>query len=242
MIAETDTDHLRGARSCFSGNMHLLEDFEYNKDRPLSTALRADYSTHIDPATGAMRMDIPSFVPGLALQPPSGAKYFQLFIKGAAVSQDYQIGKLINGQDFNNAQTVSQLIPIDALESGDISLELQVPVKPGELLLLGVGILFYEELYGVPLAIRGGALTIARVDKVPKAETSGPRGYARGRDAALASAMAVLNRQSAGSGDLGRLLPAGNSVGSSPLPDYNEKLRHACRQLWLLRLDKYRQG
>ncbi len=167
--ADMHSDVERGARNCFDGNPFYLRGFEFNKNYHLSDLLQnLEVSTKLDTKTGTVSLHIDSFSPRSELHFPTKAKYFQIVINGSSV----------NDEDRNFAMEVSDLIPITHKPTGPIDLSVDIPHMPGDLLLGSVGILFYEEVYGIPQMMRGrGCMQIFDLGfNQPKHNKSRPSG------------------------------------------------------------------
>lgn len=226
VIAHTDLDSQWGERSFFKGNTSLLQDFEFNANRHFSTALKAEYSTSVNPDTGEFRLDMASFIPRKAVRAPEGTRYIQIILKAAAINQQSDTG----------LQEVTDLIPLSLQETGPISLSLTLPHNPGDLLILGVGILFYEEYMGIPLALRGGALTIADIGRASSKDKDAPRHH----NLTLEDAKAELDRFLS-SRFRGKTVAIGVS-NQAPAGNYKSKLSSMLHHRWRMLLDRYRKG
>ena len=151
LMQNTDTSQGYGSRHSFRGNANLLRGFEFNKKRPLTEVLNAEYTSTIDPATGQMSVTIDSFIPALALKAPEGARYCHIFIRGASVHET---------EEYSTAHAVSRLIDLDCNETGTIDLHLQLKPRENDLQVLTLGILFYIDIDDVPVPIRESSMAI----------------------------------------------------------------------------------
>jgi hypothetical protein len=84
-VIQGDTKNPRGRRRVCDGNLSLLEGFAMNKKNNLSSVLRDPFSTSIDRVTGAVVIDLPSFIPAEQIEFPSGATHYCLRSGGAAI-------------------------------------------------------------------------------------------------------------------------------------------------------------
>ena len=108
----------------------------------------------IDPHTGKMVVELNSFIPALAITGPKGATQCQLIIQGTTVSRDAQQRSCQYSDCFEMGSTEA---------TAPARFELELKPKPGEVMLLTVGLLFFEEYLGVPFMVRGGAQRIVDI-------------------------------------------------------------------------------
>jgi hypothetical protein len=229
MISRMDTQNQRGSRNCLNGNIHLLSGFQFNKDVHLEQAFDVDYTTHIDTATGNMTVNFDSFVPLKAVTAPAGARYFQLLVRGCSLSPSP-----------NGINAVTNLLPISSKEVEAFSLSVPVAVTEEDLLLLGVGIVFYEEHMGVPLPLRGGAMTIAEVARVG-AEAHAPKpDTLKSMDRTAWEQVLKEFDGNRGAWTIPSVLTGINN--SAPAGDLAEKQFALMKHRWLEKLRKYRNG
>jgi hypothetical protein len=161
-VMESDKIHNWGDRRMKYANMALLEDMEWNAKLPLEQALKADYCGFADPATGAMHVLVSSFVPRHNVKAPKGATHFRIYGAGAALDIDQDDHKAVCEE--------TDIFRINAKETGSILLNLQVPAAGNDVLMLGIGIEFYEEVNGKLLPIAGGAFSIVKACRPEVAE------------------------------------------------------------------------
>ena len=160
LTKSTEADYLSesGKRRAIRGNIHMLEGFEFNKNRHLCQALHADYHTTINEDTGEIRVDIDSLRPHIDIRGPQNAHYFQIIAIATNASPEVQ----------ESNQEVTDLLPFTKEKTGPITLRFTHKSNKGEVLLLRLGVLFYEEYQEVPYLIRDGALSIIEVRKLVK--------------------------------------------------------------------------
>ena len=75
-VIKTDTTSDRGLRNVMQGNQNLLLGFEFNVNAKLSTTLYAPYTFNIDRATGAVSVDLVSFIAANMIAAPGGTTHF----------------------------------------------------------------------------------------------------------------------------------------------------------------------
>ena len=153
-VSDTDFNSRQGSRDCFKGNLNLLLGFEFNENCRLKDAFRGKYTSTIDPERGKMTVEFDSFYPAFDIDGPREARFCQLVVQGTTFSRNDQLA----------ANRSSRLIDMSSTDStAPLSIELDLQPGPGEIMVLAVGLLFYEECYGVPLALRGGAQWIVDI-------------------------------------------------------------------------------
>jgi hypothetical protein len=247
LVGKTDRTNSRGSKHAYDGNIHLLEDFQWNAKLGFDKAVKADYCYTMDPATGSMSMDIVPFIPLADIEAPHGATHFQIMLRGCSI---------YHGNDRGNIQMIAA--PLMELNSQKIdgvtlTLENKILEKEGQgLLIMGAGIIFYEEVDGIPFAIRGaGAFAMLGVERTVIAdketgeilEELTPQDQ-EARKAAHRSALdlliASMQAQHYNLGKGGSRTPLQDLNGSRA--DYSDKLLQRGRALWLKKLDGYRRG
>src|ERR1043165_2086550 len=122
------------------GNLSLLKGFSWHKDKPLTTALIADYAVNVDGASGLMEVSIASFVPKKALKAPEGATHFELFTAG--MRADFEKIKA------TKAAATSGVLAINGRGTGSLVLSCAVEASSNLPLVLGLGVLFYKQVGG----------------------------------------------------------------------------------------------
>jgi hypothetical protein len=156
-VMRSEKIHNWGERRMQYANVALLEDMEWNAKLSLEHALKADYCGFVDPATGAMHVLVSSFVPRHNIKAPKGATHFKIYGAGSALD--------IENHDYRSVCEETDIFRINAKETGSILLNLQVPAEARDMLLLGIGIEFYEEVNGKLLPLAGGAFSIIKACK-----------------------------------------------------------------------------
>jgi len=139
---KSDVANRRGDRCVQNGQASLLEGFNFCKDTKLEKVFPVECSSHIDPATGNMYIDIPSFIPQRMLKPTGGASYFTII--SVAASLDF-----INNRPARYEQETS-LMAIDQPTIPAFRMQHAVATAPGQLLFLTLGIVFYAVPADIP--------------------------------------------------------------------------------------------
>ena len=157
-VIQADATSARGERNVIDGDAELLEGFEFNINGKLGTTLYAPYTTTIDRVTGALTVNIPSFVPLNMIAAPGGTTHFKIVSAGAEV-------------DFDNARFVtdsseSAMLPWDTDITTTLNLVNSVTVNSTLPLFLVLGIEFYQQVNGKQYVLKNGAYNALAIVKV----------------------------------------------------------------------------
>jgi hypothetical protein len=155
-VLQADAVHGRGARTVSNGNLELLEDFAFHKDRSLNQVFLAGPVSSINSATGRMHLEIRPFDPRQRVQAPAGATHFKVVSVGAALDFDKEQYE----EDFRETDYLS----LEETVSDTIRLEHTPEVKAGQSLLLAMGVVFYVRgEHGRYERMNGGAMRVIQV-------------------------------------------------------------------------------
>ncbi len=225
MVLDTDGAGKRGERQPLGGHVQLLEGFEWNNKLSFANALGAEYSSYIDVAGGKMVVEIGSFGPGKLIRAPEGSTHFKIIVRGAVLGGERE--------GMRREMSETRLIKIDKTDTGPLRLELDVNTGKDEqgLMILGAGIIFYEEIEGIPFALRGlGCFCLLNVERM---------GVTKKEDAALRkSAIAKLEELMR----VGKLRAAIGVPGihGEDDPELEGKLVMLEKKLWTRRMERLR--
>jgi hypothetical protein len=148
-VIQADMISVRGLRNVIDGEAELLTGFEFNIRGKLGTSLFAPFVAVIDRASGAISVDLDSFIPANMIAAPSGTTHYKIISAGAEV--DFE------AETFVEAHSETAILPWDAAATVPIS---QVnAVTPGSTkpLFLALGVEFYQEVNGQMYALKNGA-------------------------------------------------------------------------------------
>lgn len=84
-VIPSDVSNPWGSRTTEDADTELLDGWQYNEDAPLNTIVNFPYSTTLDRTTGALTVDIPSFVPSSLLVANPAATHFRIVMVAAEV-------------------------------------------------------------------------------------------------------------------------------------------------------------
>ena len=148
-VIQADMISVRGLRNVIDGEAELLTGFEFNIRGKLGTSLFAPFLAVIDRASGAISVDLDSFIPANMIAAPSGTTHYKIISAGAEI--DFE------AETFVEAHSETAILPWDAAATVPIS---QVnAVTPGSTkpLFLALGVEFYQEVNGQMYALKNGA-------------------------------------------------------------------------------------
>ena len=157
-VIQADATNVRGLRNVIDGEAELLEGFEFNINAKLGSTLFAPFTATIDRVTGALTVNLPSFVPVNMIAAPGGCTHFKIVSAGAEV-------------DFENEVFVADVnesaqLPLGAAATAVINLANAVTANSTHPLFLVLGIEFYQEVNAVKYSLKNGAFNALSLVKV----------------------------------------------------------------------------
>lgn len=158
-VVQTDAVHDHGLRTAGSGNLSLLNGFEFNKRKLLSKHFFADFQAAVNRETGCCTVMLPRFVPGDRLKMPHANCYFRLII--AAGAFDFE-GELYHA-DIQTSDYLS------TRKEAALLLQAQLPVNNQLHTVVLLGIQYYRKVNDqYLLSYRGGpmALQVIHTDRL----------------------------------------------------------------------------
>jgi len=136
-IIKSDDSHRRGDRTVIDGDIELMRGFDFNQNGKLSSLLFIQPTASIDRVTGAMKVDLPVFVPEDMVKAPLNATHFK--VACAAAEVDFAEGT------FVTATARTEALPFNDEELAlPISLTATVTPNSTKWLILAVGIAFND--------------------------------------------------------------------------------------------------
>lgn len=141
MIMKTDTVSPRGLRNFVEADMELLEGFELNDSKALSTALKVPYTTTIDRESGSMKVVIPALNPSKLIESSEAATHYKFTLAGASIN--------FGNQDHITASIDSGMLVIANEVNPSLELEVLAPVIGDNTLILALGLSFYQHMNGI---------------------------------------------------------------------------------------------
>jgi hypothetical protein len=150
--AKQDPVNEVGFRCAAQGDAGLLAGFEFNDELSLDKALPVDFAHSLDVATGAVRLEVPSFIARRKKGFPKGATHFRIVSCAAIVDFAHD--------GYANHIKTSELLPLGKKTPEAICLEHRLKVEPDEVLLQVMGMEFYKVEHGKSVLLKGGAMRI----------------------------------------------------------------------------------
>ena len=148
-VIQADSTSERGLRNVIDGEAELLSKFEFNIRGKLGTSFFAPYTASIDRVTGALKVDVPSFVPSAMINAPSGTTHFKIVSGGAEI--DFE------EETFVNDSSSSAILPWDTTPTVAISQTNQVTAASTKPLFLALGVEFFQQVNGTMYPLKNGA-------------------------------------------------------------------------------------
>jgi hypothetical protein len=158
-VLQADATNERGLRNVVDGELGFLTGFDFNIRGKLGTTLYTPFTVSSDRATGALAVDLPSFVPINMIAAPSGTTHFKIVSAGAEVD--------FGAQNFVVATSETAILPWDSTSTAAINQVNTVTAGSTNPLFLVLGIEFYQQVNGQMYTLKNGAfnaLTIVLVD------------------------------------------------------------------------------
>ena len=148
-VIQADMISVRGLRNVIDGEAELLTGFEFNIRGKLGTSLFAPFVAAIDRASGAISVDLDSFIPANMIAAPSGTTHYKIISAGAEI--DFE------AETFVEAHSETAILPWDAAATVPISQVIAVTPGSTKPLFLALGVEFYQEVNGQMYALKNGA-------------------------------------------------------------------------------------
>ena len=148
-VIQADVTSVRGLRNVIDGEAELLAGFEFNIRGKLGTSLFAAFTATIDRVTGAIKVDLASFIPAHMIAAASGTTHFKIISAGAEV--DFE------AENFVATTSETAILPWDALPTVAISQTNMVTANSTKPLFLALGVAFYQEVNGQMYPMKNGA-------------------------------------------------------------------------------------
>jgi hypothetical protein len=159
-VIQSDGDNVRGERKVESGNLEIIQGFEFNAAGRLQATIYAPYEVTLDRVAGTASIDLPEFIPSNSLAFPQGATHLKMV---AAVSEVN-----FENDEFTYNMAESAELEISNAPAGPLQLELAFNANSPEILMITFGIDFYQSVNGELYAMKNGGfncLALVEVDK-----------------------------------------------------------------------------
>ncbi len=157
-VIQADETNSRGQRNVIDGEAELLTGFEFNENGKLATTLYAPFTASIDRVTGALQVNIPSFIPTNQVKAPGGTTHFKIVSAGTEIN--------FEGKSYTVDSESTAILPWNDTATAAIALTTQVPANSTHPLFLALGIEFYQEVNGAMYPLKNGAFNALALVKV----------------------------------------------------------------------------
>ncbi|MFV8373040.1 hypothetical protein [Flavobacterium sp. LB2P74] len=148
-VIQADTTSERGLRNVIDGEAELLKGFEFNIRGKLGTSLFAPFNANIDRVTGAITVDLDSFIPANMIAAPGGTTHFKITSAGAEV--DFE------AETFVTSNSETAILPWNFTATAVISQTNNVTPASTKPLFLALGIEFFQEVNGSMYPLKNGS-------------------------------------------------------------------------------------
>ncbi len=157
-IVRSDPWHRKGERVLGAGKVRSLKGFEWNEEQRFSNIFEGCYTARIDAETGRMKVTVAPFKAAEWKGTPKECTHIQLRVGGTALGA---------ADDRSNICLMkSEYLPVGE-ETEEMVFEMEVPVVAGVLQVLGMGVVFYQEVSGEFYDLKEGAcFAVVDVDVV----------------------------------------------------------------------------
>jgi hypothetical protein len=148
-VIQADLTNERGLRNVIDGEAELLVGFEFNIGGKLGTTLFVPFVGDIDRASGAITVDLDSFIPANMIAAPSGTTHFKIISAGAEIDFEAEV--------FTTATSETAILPWDMTPTAAISHANAVTPGSTKPLFLALGVEFYQEVNGRMYPLKNGS-------------------------------------------------------------------------------------
>jgi hypothetical protein len=140
-VVKADIDNPAGSRHIGHEQLRQLKGFEFNGKTSLGSVLFAPYQTNISRARGEAAVTLKSFSAAKLVFAPPGATHFILHAAASAVH--------FKARESTSSETETIMIPVNATDTGDITLRMQLQAGTDAALFVALGIQFVNHSNGI---------------------------------------------------------------------------------------------
>jgi hypothetical protein len=148
-VIQADLTNERGLRNVIDGEAELLVGFEFNIGGKLGTTLFVPFVGGIDRVSGAITVDLDSFVPANMVAAPRGTTHFKIISAGAEIDFEAEV--------FVTATSETAILPWDMVPTVAITHSNAVTPNSTKPLFLALGVEFYQEVNGRMYPLKNGS-------------------------------------------------------------------------------------
>ena len=148
-VIQADLTNERGLRNVIDGEAELLVGFEFNIGGKLGTTLFVPFVGEIDRVSGAITVDLDSFIPANMIAAPGGTTHFKIISAGAEIDFEAEV--------FVTATSETGILPWDMTPTAAINHANVVTPSSTKPLFLALGVEFYQEVNGRMYPLKNGS-------------------------------------------------------------------------------------
>lgn len=157
-VLKTDTVNPRGQRTVPGGNVSLLNRFEFNEKIKISDSVHVSYIPTIERSSGEVQLEMLALVPRESLNPPKAATHFKFTLAAASIN--------FAERTVAQAEASTAILPITTQSAGDIILTPVLPQNSTGLIVVVLGLEFYEQFGTTMSLLRPSGLAIVATSKL----------------------------------------------------------------------------
>jgi hypothetical protein len=154
---QQDEKNIYGCRNLFNGNLHVLEDYNFNKQALLQDICAMEWELTYQATTKQFQLQLPSFVPLYFIQPPSGSTHCRIYLTTAVF--DFQ------QYTYSIHTSRTSLIPLRRIHFPATTLTTPAEAIAGSLSITALGITWYAAVENnhriIPAPIPGPLAIVA---------------------------------------------------------------------------------
>lgn len=144
-------------RDILNGDISLLEGFEFNTARRLSTVLYTRYNVRVDRAEGLVTLALNRFIPESSVKAPKPATDFRLSVGVAEL--DFATGTV------RRSDSMYEEFNLDDNRADNVDLQAAIYQNSPHVIVVTVGIEFFERFNQKTVVIKSAALAIVEVSR-----------------------------------------------------------------------------
>ena len=148
-VIQADLTNERGLRNVIDGEAELLVGFEFNIGGKLDTTLFVPFVGKINRVSGAITVDLDSFIPANMIATPSGTTHFKIISAGTEIDFEAEV--------FVTSTSETAILPWDMAPTVAINHSNAVTPNSTKPLFLALGVEFYQEVNGRMYPLKNGS-------------------------------------------------------------------------------------
>lgn len=158
-VVHADSINPKGLRTVATGDLMLLEGFQFNRHGDLNASFSAPYTVTVTRSSGTLAVSIPPFVPMDEMDAPAGATHFKIKLSGAELN--FADNVYVSKTASSTTQTLG------SAATSTISLSTTVTTASTEPLVMALSVSYYIDTNGTLELVNNStcnAMAIIKVD------------------------------------------------------------------------------